>query len=57
MAFAHTRVEGAWAAYIFPVPGLRHSDEWLFWMNDGEKLPECIAVAIFPHYAGVPYAG
>lgn len=43
-------VEGSghdWAAYIMGVPGVKHETEWLDVMNNGNKLSEEIAVAIF----------
>ena len=56
LAVATTRVEGAWAAYIFPVPGQNHDHEWQAWETDGDKLPKAVALAIFPEFEGVPYA-
>lgn len=56
MCFAHTRVEGMWVAYCFPVPGNNHGVEWNRWEEFGEKLDQSIAVAVFPEFKGIPYA-
>jgi hypothetical protein len=56
MAYAHTRVEGAWCAYIDAVPGQNHDHEWQEVMRYGGKLPESIALLIFPEFEGLPYA-
>jgi len=56
LVVAKTRIEGAWAAYIFPVPGQNHDREWPAWETDGEKLPKGVALAIFPEFEGLPYA-
>lgn len=34
MMFAHTRIEGAWTAYCYPVPGMRHADEVGLWRTE-----------------------
>jgi hypothetical protein len=57
MCIARSRVEGAWAAYCFPVPGHNHDDEEYIWKNEGAKLGENIAKALFPQFDGIPYAG
>jgi len=56
MAVAHTRIEGAWCAYIHPVAGINHEQEWQSVLYHGSKLPEHIALAIFPRFTGIPYA-
>lgn len=53
---AKTRIEGAWAAYIGAVPGRSHDQEQESVWNEGAKLAEEIALAIFPEFAGIPYA-
>ena len=56
MVFATTRMERTWAAYIFPVSGLSHRDEWKAWKVDGIKLSESVAKAIFPNeFRKLPY--
>ena len=58
LCVAVTRVEGAWCAYIKNVPGGRHTDETADVKAHGDKLPENIALAIFPQFkdGGLPYA-
>ena len=56
LAVAHTRVEGAWCAYINSVPGMNHRAEEQAVLDNGEKLGEEIALALFPELRGVPYA-
>lgn len=56
LCFAQVRVEGAWDAYCFPVPGINHHKEWPLWQKHGNKMDERIALAIFPEFAGLPYA-
>jgi len=56
LVHARTRTEGAWAAYCYPVPGRSHRDEEHLWREIGAKLPSDIALAIFPSFAGIPYA-
>lgn len=56
MCLAKTRIEGEWAAYCFPVPGMNHEEEECFWEEKGDKLPEAYARVIFPEFEGVPYA-
>ena len=53
---AHTRIEGKWAAYCFPVPGMNHEKEVFLWETQGDKINENVARAIFPEFEGVPYA-
>jgi len=56
LAVAHTRIEGAWCAYIDSVPGINHRDESEIVLNDGDKLSEDIARVIFPEFIDIPYA-
>lgn len=56
LCFAHTRVEGAWCAYCFPVPGRFHEQESFLWETEGDKMPEAVALAMFPEFEGIPYA-
>ena len=56
LAVALTRIEGAWCAYIAPVPGQTHSEEYQAVLDHGEKLPEAVALALWPCFKGVPYA-
>ena len=56
LVVAHTRIEGAWCAYCRPVPGYNHDQEWEGVLNDGTKLSENYARALFPDFAGIPYA-
>ena len=39
-----------WAAYIGPVPGHCHADEWDLVLADGSKLPYAVAKVLFPHF-------
>jgi len=56
LVHAHTRIEGAWSAYIFPVPGVDHQRELYLWKTEGSKLPEDVARVMFPVFKDVPYA-
>ena len=56
MAVAHTRIEGAWCAYIDAVPGMNHDNEWQEVLKTGDKLSEKVALAMFPMFEGIPYA-
>lgn len=56
LCVAKTRIEGAWNAYCMGVPGINHKLESIAVVREGDKLPENIALAIFPEYTGVPYA-
>ena len=56
MVVARTRVERAWKAYCFPVPGHNHDDEEVFWEREGSQLPELYARAMFPEFTDLPYA-
>lgn len=55
-AVARTRVEGTWAAYVDAVPGNTHSAEFQAVLENGAKLIEPIARALFPQFKEVPYA-
>lgn len=57
LVVGRTRVEGAWAAYIAAVPGANHDAEEAAAYNEGTKLAEEVARAVFPELADVPYAG
>lgn len=57
LCVAHTRIEGAWSAFIDAVPGINHSNEMEAVFRHGTKLPEEIARLLFPLFEGVPYAG
>jgi hypothetical protein len=56
MCVARTRVEGAWAAYCGPVPGMNHASEYQLVLVDGDKLSEDRARVLFPQFEGIPYA-
>ena len=56
LAVAKTRVEGAWAAYIDAVPGQDHEREVDEVLRSGVKLPEGVALEVFPQFDGVRYA-
>ena len=56
LAVAKSRVEGRWSAYIAPVPGMHHDEEYEDVLKHGTKLSESIALAMFPYFEGVPYA-
>jgi len=57
LCVAHTRVEGCWSAYCDAVPGWDHALEQEAVLQRGEKLEEKVALAIFPQFTGIPYAG
>lgn len=40
-----------WAAYVFPVPGQSHDNEWYLWRNKGSKLRRDVAELMFPDFA------
>lgn len=40
-----------WAAYIFPVPGICHNEEWKLWKTEGTKIPYNLAKVLFPDFA------
>ncbi len=56
LAVATTRVEGCWRAYCDAVPGARHDEEWPAVREYGCALPEAVARAVFPSFAGLPYS-
>lgn len=56
LVVAVKRVEGYWCAYIGAVPGESHERELQDVRDHGAKLPENIALAIFPQFEGTPYA-
>lgn len=56
MAVAHTRIEGAWCAYIDAVPGEDHAHEMDAVISHGTKLGAEMAETMFPQFVGVPYA-
>ena len=56
LCVANTRIEGAWCAYCYNVPGIRHASEVAGVLGHGCKLREDIALVIFPEFTGTPYA-
>lgn len=52
---AQTRIDGAWCAYVAPVPGSCHADEAQYVADYGTKLRYEVAQAIFPEFANIPY--
>lgn len=56
LAVAKTRIEGAWSVYCGSVRGECHSREYFEVLEEGSKLSETIARAIFPRFVDVPYA-
>lgn len=52
---ATTRVEGVWTAYCRNVPGSCHMAEVQRVLDDGDKLSEPVARAMFPEFHRVPY--
>ncbi len=56
LCVARTRVERAWSAYCFPVPGINHEEEIYLWRELGSKLFEYHARVLFPQFADLPYA-
>ncbi|RKZ72459.1 MAG: hypothetical protein DRQ48_00175 [Gammaproteobacteria bacterium] len=55
LVVAATRIEGAWAAYGGPVPGMRHDQEHEGPLHTGDKLSEDVARVMFPHLDFLPY--
>lgn len=53
---AKTRIEGEWACYCTPVPGMSHEEEKHLWQFDGVKVQESIARATFPQFVEIPYS-
>ena len=56
LCVARTRIEGAWCAYCGSVPGMDHDSEYQRVLEVGSKLPEYVAVAMFPIFKDIPYA-
>ena len=56
LVVARTRIEGAWACYIGPVPGQNHDNEMAEVFDHGNKLPEPMARYLFPSFKDIPYA-
>ena len=56
LVVGNTRQEGMWSAYVEPVPGMNHDNEWGHVLKHGSKLIEPIARAIFPEMRELPYA-
>ena len=56
MVIARTRIEGAWKAYCFPVPGMNHDEEDYLWQTEGCQLSEAEARAMFGFLEDLPYA-
>lgn len=56
LVVAHTRIEGAWCAYVDAVPGQNHDLEIEEVRRHGNKLSEGVARVLFPLFDGVPYA-
>jgi len=56
MVLARIRVEGAWKAYCFPVPGQNHDAEEHLWENEGAQMTEWEARPLFGFLEDVPYA-
>ena len=56
LAVSRTRIEGTWAAYVDSVPGVNHDLETQPVLNQGAKLPEPVARALWPEYQDLPYA-
>ena len=56
LVVATSRIEGAWCAYIGPVRGYDHTQEWQEVLDNGDKIGEDLAKILFPGFTGVPYA-
>ena len=56
LVVAVKRIPGEWCAYIKGVPGENHERELKDVRSFGAKLPERLALAMFPQFEGVPYA-
>lgn len=56
LVVAQTRIEGSWACYCGPVPGLRHDQEYQRVLEEGDKVPEDVARTLFPDFVDLPYA-
>ena len=55
MVVARTRIEGAWSAYCAAVQGQSISHDEKFTLDNGSKLPEKIARAIFEPFEELKY--
>ena len=55
LVVAVARVEGSWSAYADAVPGEDHRAEADAVARHGDKVPEAVARALFPHFSN-PYA-
>jgi hypothetical protein len=55
MVVARTRIEGTWAAYCAAVQGQSLSHDEKFTLDNGSKLPEKIARAIFEQFEELKY--
>lgn len=53
---ARTRVEGAWKAYVKPVPGICHRIEYQDVLDTGSEIEERIARVIFPSWERLRYS-
>lgn len=56
LVVATTRIEGMWKAYCGPVPGLSHDAEEQPVLESGCDVGEKVALVLFPHMRGIPYA-
>ena len=55
MVVARTRIEGTWAAYVAAVPGQSLSEDEKLTLDNGTKLSEKIARAIFSTFEEMKY--
>ena len=53
---ARQRAEGAWKAYVTPVPGVNHLEEVGLWQVVGAQMLEKHARPFFPQFKDIPYA-
>ena len=56
LVVAKTRVEVGWKAFIAPVAGINHDDEWEGVATTGTDIGEILARAMFPEFEGVRYS-
>ncbi len=42
---------GDWKAYVSPVPGQNHDEEWREALAEGDPLPQDLAEFMFPNFA------
>lgn len=54
IAVATPTIDG-WKAFIAPVAGRNHDNEWPAVLQTGTTVDEDIARAMFPNFADVPY--